>query len=171
MRLTVWSYSGNVLRWQETYRLGICVQTGYADQDSSFGLSAAPWINASDNKLGMTKTGFLFFSSSQYSVFLFLLLSHSVTSNSLQPWGLQPARLLCPWDAPGKNTGVSWHFLLQGFFLTKESNPSLLDSQASALPLTPWEASFKEQKESYTNTHNNLKKLHSKTVNKTFKKC
>ena len=112
MRLTVWSYSGNVLRWQETYRLGICVQTGYADQDSSFGLSAAPWINASDNKLGMTKTGFLFFSSSQYSVFLFLLLSHSVTSNSLQPWGLQPARLLCPWDAPGKNTGVSCHFLL-----------------------------------------------------------
>ena len=122
MRLTVWSYSGNVLRWQETYRLGICVQTGYADQDSSFGLSAAPWINASDNKLGMTKTGFLFFSSSQYSVFLFLLLSHSVTSNSLQPWGLQPARLLCPWDAPGKNTGVSWHFLLQGIFPTQGSS-------------------------------------------------
>jgi len=24
----------------------------------------------------------------------------------LQPYGLQPARLLCPWDSPGKNTGV-----------------------------------------------------------------
>ena len=29
---------------------------------------------------------------------------------------LQPARLLCPWDSPGKNTGVGCHFLLQGIF-------------------------------------------------------
>ena len=28
-----------------------------------------------------------------------------------------PARLLCPWDSPGKNTGVGCHFLLQGRFL------------------------------------------------------
>ena len=28
--------------------------------------------------------------------------------------GLEPARLLCPWDFPGKNTGVGCHFLLQG---------------------------------------------------------
>ena len=27
-------------------------------------------------------------------------------SNSLRPHGLEPARLLCPWDTPGKNTGV-----------------------------------------------------------------
>ena len=31
----------------------------------------------------------------------------SVMSNSLGPCGLWPARLLCPWDSPGKNTGVS----------------------------------------------------------------
>ena len=31
---------------------------------------------------------------------------------------LQPARLLCPWDFPGKNTGVGCHFLLQGIFPT-----------------------------------------------------
>ena len=30
-----------------------------------------------------------------------------------RPHGLQPARLLCPWDSPGKNTGVGCHFLLQ----------------------------------------------------------
>ena len=35
----------------------------------------------------------------------------------LLPHGLQPARLLCPWDSPGKNTGVGCHFLLQTFFL------------------------------------------------------
>ena len=31
--------------------------------------------------------------------------------------------LFCPWDFPGKNTGVGSHFLLQGIFLTQESNP------------------------------------------------
>ena len=39
--------------------------------------------------------------------------AHSVKSNSLQPHGLQPTRLLCPWDSPGKKTGVGCHFLLQ----------------------------------------------------------
>ena len=32
----------------------------------------------------------------------------------------------CPWDFPGKNTGVSYHFLLQGFFPTQGWNPYLL---------------------------------------------
>ena len=36
------------------------------------------------------------------------------------------ARLLCPWDFPGKNTGVGCHFLLKGIFLTQGSNPRLL---------------------------------------------
>ena len=52
--------------------------------------------------------------------------SHSVMSNSLQPHGLQPARFLCPWDFPGKNTEVGCHFLLQGIFPTQGSNPGLL---------------------------------------------
>ena len=33
-------------------------------------------------------------------------VSLSVMSASLRPHALQPARLLCPWDSPGKNTGV-----------------------------------------------------------------
>ena len=37
----------------------------------------------------------------------------SVLSNSVQPHRWQPTRLLCPWDSPGKNTGVGCHFLLQ----------------------------------------------------------
>ena len=32
--------------------------------------------------------------------------SHSVVSDSLRPHGLQPTRILCPWDFPGKSTGV-----------------------------------------------------------------
>ena len=39
-------------------------------------------------------------------------------------FGWQPARL-CPWDSPGKNTGVGCHFLLQGIFLTQGSNVRL----------------------------------------------
>ena len=35
------------------------------------------------------------------------------------PYGPQPARLLCPWDSPGKNTGIGCHFLLQGIFPTQ----------------------------------------------------
>ena len=44
----------------------------------------------------------------------------SVMSDSLQPHGMQSTRLLCPWDSPGKHTGVGWHFLWQ---------PSYRDSQ------------------------------------------
>ena len=45
---------------------------------------------------------------------------------TLQPHGLQPARLLCSWDYPGKNTRVGWHFFLQEIFQTQGSNPYLL---------------------------------------------
>ena len=48
--------------------------------------------------------------------------AHSVVSDSLQPHGVQPVRLLCPWDSPGKSTGVGCHFLLQGIFLTQGWN-------------------------------------------------
>ena len=52
-------------------------------------------------------------------------VSCSVASDLLQPHGLQPARLLCPWDFAGKNTGVSCHILLQRIFLTQGLNPGL----------------------------------------------
>ena len=39
--------------------------------------------------------------------------SHWVVSNSQQPHGLQPTRLLRPWDFPGKSTGVGCHCLLR----------------------------------------------------------
>ena len=47
------------------------------------------------------------------------VLSRSVVSNPLQPYGLQPTRFLCPWDFPGKNNAVGCLFLLQGIFLTQ----------------------------------------------------
>ena len=49
----------------------------------------------------------------------------SVVSDSLQPHRLWMARLLCPWNSPGKTTGVDCHFLLHGTFLTQGPNPGL----------------------------------------------
>ena len=57
---------------------------------------------------------------------LCVCVSCSVVSNSLWPHGLRPVRLLCPWNSPGKNTGVGCHSLLQEIFLTQGSNPCLL---------------------------------------------
>ena len=52
--------------------------------------------------------------------------SHSVMSNSLRPNELYSARFLCPWDSPGKNTGMGSHSLFQGIFPIEGSNSSLL---------------------------------------------
>ena len=49
---------------------------------------------------------------------------------------LQPARLLCPWDFLGKNSGVGCHFLLQGIFLTRGLNLGLLHCRQSLYPLS-----------------------------------
>ena len=43
------------------------------------------------------------------------LFSRLVMSDSLKPCGLQPTRLLHPWDIPGKSTGVGCHCLLRDF--------------------------------------------------------
>ena len=48
----------------------------------------------------------------QFKYFAFvLLLSHSILSDSLRPCGLQPTRLLCPRDFPGKSTAVGFCFI------------------------------------------------------------
>ena len=54
------------------------------------------------------------------------MLSCSVVSDSLQPCGLQPDRLLCPWDSLGNSPRVSCQALSQGIFRTQGSNPGLL---------------------------------------------
>ena len=59
---------------------------------------------------------------------------------SLQPHRLQPARLLCPWVSPGKNTGVGCHFLLQETFPNlgiKPASPLAPPFQAGCLPSEP----------------------------------
>ena len=60
-------------------------------------------------------------------------------SDSVQPHRWQPTRLLCPWDSPGKNTGVGCHFLLQCMKVKSESEvaqscPTLSNPVDCSLP-------------------------------------
>ena len=63
----------------------------------------------------------------------------SVVSDSVRPHRRSPTRLLCPWDSPGKNTGVGCHFLLQCMKVKSESEvtqscPTLSDLMDCSLP-------------------------------------
>ena len=67
------------------------------------------------------------------------VFSRPVVFDSLESYGLQPVRLLCPWDFSSKNTGVDYHFLLQEIFPSQGSNLCLLcllHWQADSLPLS-----------------------------------
>ena len=55
-------------------------------------------------------------------------------SDSVLPHGRQPTRLPCPWDSPGKNTGVGCHFLLQRVKVKSLSRVQLFT--------TPWTAAY-----------------------------
>ena len=59
-------------------------------------------------------------------------------SDSLRPYGLYPARLLCPWDSPGKKTRVGCYAFLQVIFLTQGWNPCLLQLLHCCLILYHW---------------------------------
>ena len=55
-------------------------------------------------------------------------------------WGLKPTRLLCPWNSPGKNTGVGSLSLLLGIFLTQALNRGLLHCRQILYQLSHREA-------------------------------
>ena len=74
-------------------------------------------------------------------------------TDSVQPHGQQPTRLPSPWDSPGKNTGLGYHFLLQCMKVKSESEvtqlcPTLHDPMDCSLqgssthgigtPVRPW---------------------------------
>ena len=71
------------------------------------------------------------------------LLVHAIASvmpNSVPTYQQQPARLLCPWDSPGKNAAVGCIALMQGILLTRGLDFCLfclLPWQKWSLPLAP----------------------------------
>ena len=70
----------------------------------------------------------------------------SDVSDSVRPYGLKPANVLCPLDSPGKNTGVSCHVLLQGILPTRGSNPPLLSLPVLAGGFFPTSVTWEAQK-------------------------
>ena len=65
------------------------------------------------------------------------VLSRSVVSDSSQPHGLQPTRLLCPWNSPGKNNGVCCRALFQGNLPNPEIELKSPALQEDFLPSEP----------------------------------
>ena len=68
-------------------------------------------------------------------------------SDSLRPHGLQPTRLLHPWNFPGKSTRVGCHFLLQGIFPTQGLNLGLPHCGQTLYHLSHQEAQMKLESE------------------------
>ena len=58
--------------------------------------------------------------------------------DSVRPQRRQPSRLPCPWDSPGKNTGVGCHFLLQCMKVKSESEVA----QSCLTPSNPMDCSL-----------------------------
>ena len=96
-------------------------QAKHGETDAQTGLnSPGPllWASCSDVLTKMS-TDWLPWLSKEVKSFKW---SRSVVSDSFQPHGLEPTRLLHPWNFPGKSTGVGCHFLLQRIFPTQGSN-------------------------------------------------
>ena len=72
--------------------------------------------------------------------FTCMCLRAQLAISDSDPMDCSLQRLRCPWNFPGKNTGVDYHFLLKRIFPTQGSNPHLLCLlrwQAGSLPLVP----------------------------------
>ena len=109
-----------VRRWESSWFFSLCISSvhfkfsAYLEKKKFFKLEK--------------RIDFFFSETCFFSVFEFENESVSclVMSDSLRLHGLQPARLLCPWNSLGKNTGVGSLSLLQGLFPTQGSNLHLL---------------------------------------------
>ena len=117
------------MRGPNAYRLFHCLAPQYYT-DSVENMNPEKAGCVSNHDLSMQSTFFHWHSMdsslSDFISLISLICCCLVTKSCLillQSCGLEPTRLLCPWDFPGKFTAVGCHFLLQGIFLTHGSNP------------------------------------------------
>ena len=99
--LTCWSYRGHWIRvdgvFNYTLVMYLTVSAGFKKKKKSYKK--------------------MFLGQTSYSVKVKVIVAQSCPTLC--------TRLLCPWNSPSKNTGVGYHSLLQGIFLTQGSNPRL----------------------------------------------
>ena len=93
------------------------------------GLGQAVWVTIAiavvfEGVHEMSSTGFYWKTSLNGTILRCSLkqwkwsVSNSVVSDSLGPQG--PTKLLCPWDSPGKNTGMGSHSFFRGSFQLRD---------------------------------------------------
>ena len=92
-------------------------------QPFALGLNYTTWLSDSSSYRGQI-VGFVL--HNHMSKFPWSPLACLLVAQSMKHHRLQPARLLSPWDSPGKDTGVGFHSLLQGIFLIQRSSLGLL---------------------------------------------
>ena len=142
LRAPFWSL-GKTHSNEESWGIPVIFFTVYLPLQASHFCHRLPYCfdeKHNDNSPSCSVSVILFCSSSPRLQLASVLcaLSHSVGSQSLTHHGLYPARLLCPWNFPGKNTKVGCCSLLQGIFPNQGLNPwllCLLHWQVDSLPL------------------------------------
>ena len=134
--------------WQKMTALGSCLESLVQETLRPQPHLGFTWSGHQINQFPLL--GFLFTSTKESSLILAIwevkplnsgMYLRSVESNSLRPYGLLPARLLCPWNFPGKNIGVSCYALLQENLLDPRiefTSLVLLGLQVDSLPLHHW---------------------------------
>ena len=116
-------YESQPRKWNKTSCTENKSERLFANTGSHSGMKKEHWSSSQETEgLFLLATNCIFELNITFPGYK-VCVSCSFASDSLSPHGLQPARLLCPWDSPGKNTGEGYHFLLQGIFLTQGSNP------------------------------------------------
>ena len=119
---------------KEQSKLSSSSTTPTVSKQTSDHLKKGLWVNLSPHKEA-TAPGPAPSLKKDRSSEQLLLFSRSFMSDSSRPHGLYLTRLLCPWDSPGKNTGVGCHFLLWVNFPTQGPKPRLLNWQVDSLVL------------------------------------
>ena len=117
--MTVFSFCKCVVRqsWLMTSRVWCYCPDSWSGTGTLF--------RGQDEECRLCIITFAFVSSRPISTYA-CVLSHSIVSDSLRPYGAKPVRLLCPWNSPGKNAGVGCHTLL---------HPEIFPTQGSKLCL------------------------------------
>ena len=92
------------------------------------------------------------------------VFSHSVVSDSLQPYGLQSAKFLCSWTFPSKNNEVCCHFPLQViFFSSKIGDKGIKSTSLASLVLVVWFFTTESPENPHWSMYSNLYCLLSQT--------
>ena len=93
------------------------------------------WLEFLSDPVNFFKLFFFFF---KLRIPMCVCVSRLVVSDSLRPCRLQPARLFCPWNSPGKNAGVGCHFLLHVYLGILQKERGEEKGRAAARQPTHW---------------------------------